>query len=56
MEQVGYEWNDGIEEDKLVVMNGGRFETSIIGDIYLEFTLVLKYPNRVRVAITKNAN
>lgn len=37
-------------------MNGGRFETTIIGDNYLDFTLVLNYPNRARVTITKNAD
>jgi len=56
LEQEGYGWNDGIEEDKLAVMNGGKFETTIVGDNYLEFTLALNYPNRARVTITKNGD
>lgn len=56
LEQEGYGWNDGIEEDKLAVTNGGNFETTIVGDNYLEFTLSLAYPNRARVTITKNGD
>lgn len=56
LEQEGYGWNDGIAEDKYAVMNGGKFETTIVGDNYLEFTLELDYSNRARVTITKNGD
>lgn len=56
LEQQGYGFNEGIEEDHLDVMNGGKFQTTILGDDFLEFTLVLGISNRARVVITKNGD
>ena len=56
LEQEGYGRYVGIEETGASVMLGNEFQTTIVEENYLEFTLGLNYQDRARVTITKNGD
>jgi len=56
LEQEGYGRDVGIDETVASVMLGNEFQTTIVEENYLEFTLCLNYQDRARVTITKNGD